>query len=191
MKTQGFTLIELMIILAIIAVITSIAVPGLIRSRMAANEASAVSICKVYASAQELYRRCDYNRDGTLEYAQHLSGANSLYEITAGMGDVGLVEKAIAQAEGDPLLVNAKAGYVFKVLTGQGIAMAGGSKSYMSGTHMISGYGLSAIPNQYDNTGRNTFIISSAATVYGKDRGTGTTGHEDVFNADGSWIMAQ
>ena len=41
-KEKGFSLIELLIVVAIILIIAAIAIPNLIRSRMAANQASAV-----------------------------------------------------------------------------------------------------------------------------------------------------
>ena len=56
MKNQkGFSLVELLVVVIIIAIIAAIAIPNLLASRRAANEASAVSTLRTIHSAQATY----------------------------------------------------------------------------------------------------------------------------------------
>ena len=56
MRKQGFTLIELMIVVAIIAIIAAIAIPSLLNARKAGNEASAISSLRTLTTVNEQYR---------------------------------------------------------------------------------------------------------------------------------------
>lgn len=56
MRNKGFSLIELLIVVAIILLIAAISVPSYLRSRMSANEASAVASIRTLNTAQVAYR---------------------------------------------------------------------------------------------------------------------------------------
>ncbi len=58
-KNQGFTLIELMIVIAIIAIIAAIAIPNMLQSRMRANEATALTCMNNYCTAQNTFNTGD------------------------------------------------------------------------------------------------------------------------------------
>jgi len=54
-SSKGFSLIELLIVVAIILIIAAIAIPNLLRSRIAANQASAVGSCRTLNTAEVTY----------------------------------------------------------------------------------------------------------------------------------------
>ena len=70
-RNSGFTLIELMIVVAIIAIIAAIAIPNLLRSRMSANEASAAGAMRTLSTAEVSFQTAafvDNDGDGVGDY---------------------------------------------------------------------------------------------------------------------------
>jgi prepilin-type N-terminal cleavage/methylation domain-containing protein len=55
-NNKGFSLVELLVVVIIIAIVAAIAIPNLLASRRAANEASAVSTLRTYHSAEATYQ---------------------------------------------------------------------------------------------------------------------------------------
>jgi type IV pilus assembly protein PilA len=68
-KQQGFSLIELLIVVAIILIIAAIAIPNLMRSKMAANEASAVASLRTYNTSIVAYSTT-YGTDPSTDLSQ-------------------------------------------------------------------------------------------------------------------------
>ena len=54
-RSDGFTLIELLLVVAMIGIIAAIAAPGLLRARMAGNEASAIGSMRAISTAEHAY----------------------------------------------------------------------------------------------------------------------------------------
>ncbi|MCA1618084.1 MAG: prepilin-type N-terminal cleavage/methylation domain-containing protein [Acidobacteria bacterium] len=99
-RAGGFSLIELLIVVAIIGIIAALSIPNLLASRRAANEASAISAIRTISSAQEAYRA---TKGGG-------SGFGNL--------DVLVEAKMIDSALGTSTTADrAKSGYIFSVVT--------------------------------------------------------------------------
>jgi prepilin-type N-terminal cleavage/methylation domain-containing protein len=80
-KNKGFSLIELLIVVAIILVIAAIAIPNLVKSKMAANEASAVGSIRTITTSELTYASVN---------------PSTGYTTLANLGSAGLIDTTLA-----------------------------------------------------------------------------------------------
>lgn len=111
-KQKGFSLIELLIVVAIILIIAAIAIPNLLRARIAANESSAVASVRTINTAQVSYNSA-YPTVGYAANLAALSGTSCTPPTSAGAC---LIDTQLSSGT--------KSGYSF-VMTGSGGPPAG------------------------------------------------------------------
>ncbi len=93
-KQHGFSLIELLIVVAIILVIAAIAIPNLMKSRIAANEASAVGSLRVLNTSEVTYSTTYNNYTCLLSDLGPPSGSTPPSSAAAGIIDATLASGA-------------------------------------------------------------------------------------------------
>jgi type IV pilus assembly protein PilA len=102
-KQKGFSLIELLIVVAIILIIAAIAIPNLLRARIAANESSAVASIRTLNTAQISYNSA-YPTVGFSSTMTSLAGTSCAPPSSTGAC---LIDTTLA--------AGTKSGYVFAV----------------------------------------------------------------------------
>jgi type IV pilus assembly protein PilA len=155
-KQKGFSLIELLIVVAIILIIASIAIPNFLRSKMASNEASAVSSLRTINTAEVAYFTTYSNQGYSVDLVS-LGGAAPCAVATTAAAC--LIDNVLASAS----VVPGKTGYVFTYA-----AVAGGGG--ITTTYTVSGLpvtpGSSGQRGFYtDQTGVLRYAITGVATV--------------------------
>lgn len=99
---KGFSLVELLVVVIIIAIVAAIAIPNLLASRRAANEASAISSLRTIHSAEATYFATVSNNPPAYGSLVQLNGQ-------------GLIDSALGAA------TSQKSGYDFEVAVGTGV----------------------------------------------------------------------
>jgi type IV pilus assembly protein PilA len=137
-KQKGFSLIELLIVVAIILIIAAIAIPNLIKSKMAANEASAVGSVRTINT-------------GEVNYAASCPAVGfsaTLLELNTGAlcpGGTGIIDNVLANGT--------KSGYTFKYTPVKG------------GDNLFDTYITTGTASTLGTTGQRMFCSSQTGVI--------------------------
>ncbi len=144
-KQKGFSLIELLIVVAIILIIAAIAIPNLLRARIAANESSAASSVRTINTAQISYN----SSNPAIGYAANLtalgpsSAASPCVPDPVGVAGACLIDSQLASGT--------KSGYTVSVAATGGVPK--------------TGYAANATPKVANQTGTKDFCSNEDGVV--------------------------
>jgi type IV pilus assembly protein PilA len=145
--SKGFSLIELLIVVAIILIIAAIAIPNLLRAKIAANESSAVQSVRTINTTQITYQ----STYSTVGYAATLPalGPSGPACTTPSATNACLIDWSLSQATAPG---SAKSGYYF----GMGVVTTNG---------MNLAYTVGAAPAAFNQTGVRGFCSNADVVI--------------------------
>jgi len=166
-SSRGFSLIELLIVVAIILIIAAIAIPNLLRSRIAANQASAVGSLRTLNTAEVTYATT-YNTGysatlGDLGPAPTSGGTTTPVATAAGLVDEVLSGSA---AGGATTMTSTKSGYQFTYTADPN--PSGGKNNV---------YSFTATPVSVGTTGTNYYYTDQSGVI--RQNSTAVAGSTD------------
>jgi prepilin-type N-terminal cleavage/methylation domain-containing protein len=163
---RGFSLIELLIVVAIILIIAAIAIPNLLRSRIAANQASAVGSLRTLNTAEVTYATT-YNTgfSSTLgDLGPAPAGANVPNATAAGLVDE--VLSGMQTTAGSNATQSSKSGYTFTY-----------SNAGTDTSGKINVYAITATPISVGTTGTNYYYTDMSGVI--RQNSTAVAGSTD------------
>jgi prepilin-type N-terminal cleavage/methylation domain-containing protein len=173
MKIKAFTLIELMIVVAIIAIIATFAIPNLIRSKMVTNETGAVAGLKSMVNHEEVYKSSDADGNGIKDYlTNEIAGFYTTKDANG--NEIKMIDVAFAKADFTDAV-----GWSMVAITRPSGAVASAAKA---------GYRFTTMDQMHDESNvlfdhNDTALTVNGVTVMGANSGltAGAAGHTSVY----------
>ena len=159
-NTRGFSLIELLIVVAIILIIAAIAIPNLLRSRIAANQASAVGSIRTINTAEITYAST-YN-SGYAAQLSYLGPPAAGVNPTVDAG--GLLDSVLAGTAN----TSVKSGYSFDYVPAAAVQ------------GRIDTYTVTASPSTPGTTGSNFYFTDMSGVIRQNTTGTASVADSPI-----------
>lgn len=149
---SGFTLVELLIVMSVILILMTLAIPKLMNVLRTANETSAVTSLRTLNSMEGQYNST---------YPTH-GFACSLAQLGGKVGS-GLPTPEAAQLINEDLSSGTKSGYTF--------AITCGAKNTVNNQDQYNAYTITAVPNSVGRTGNRGFCTDENAQIHFDPKG--------------------
>jgi prepilin-type N-terminal cleavage/methylation domain-containing protein len=184
-KQTGFTLIELMIVIAIIAIIAAIAIPNLLSARLNSNETAAIATLRNIISAQSQFQstaRADENNNGVGEYGSFGEMSGSVGVRGGSILNPPVLSTAFRSVNASRV---SRSGYFYQMFlplaTGAGQAeqaTGGYPAAQLDPDVSETTWCAYAWPANYGNSGNRTFFVNQGGDIIATESSTysGATG---------------
>lgn len=149
-REEGFTLVELLMVVAIIGILASMAITSVLRAKLAANEASAIGSLRTITS-------------GEVVYSATCAGGNYAVNLTVLRANPPLSPIPFLPPDLTTGVTSQKSGYRFTLAPS--LTSIAGTVNDCNGNPTQTGFYATAIPTTFGTTGNRSFATMSPTNV--------------------------